>query len=256
MKTRVDLFIAISGVSGWFGTNWRQFEQRRIASQAGLLFGNKRFMRLIRIVLGAVALTALACPAFPDATGSRQEALAALGSPDAAKRAEAVLWIGQHGSEADAAPLYERLHDDHPGVRHYAEQALWLVWSRSGDAAVDRLLGEGLEQMHERRYDEAIATFSRIIKLRPAFAEGWNKRATARYLAGDFRRSLADCAEVLKRNPRHFGALSGAGLNHLELREHRQALESFRRALDVNPNLEAVEGQVRRLERLLLDKTA
>jgi tetratricopeptide (TPR) repeat protein len=100
------------------------------------------------------------------------------------------------------------------------------------------------------------ATFSRIIKLRPAFAEGWNKRATARYLAGDFRRSLADCAEVLKRNPRHFGALSGAGLNHLELREHRQALESFRRALDVNPNLEAVEGQVRRLERLLLDKTA
>ena len=194
-------------------------------------------------------LTLWAAAAFPQALDSREQALTALTNPNAAKRAEAVIWMGQHASEADAAPLYERLHDDHPGVRHYAEQALWLVWSRSGDAAVDRLLGEGLEQMHERRYQEAIATFSRIIKLRPAFAEGWNKRATARYLAGDFRRSLADCAEVLKRNPRHIGALSGAGLNHLEL-------ESFRRALEVNPNLEAVEGQVRRLERLLLDKTA
>jgi len=213
-------------------------------------------MAPIRILLAAAALTAFASPAFPDPPVSRQEALAALGSPDAAKRAEAVAWIGRHGAEAEAAPLYERLRDEHPAVRSYAEQALWLVWSRSGDAAVDRLMESGLEAMQARRYDEAIATFSQVIRRRPAFVEGWNKRATARYLAGDFRRSLADCDEVLKRNPRHFGALSGAGLNHVQLEEPRRALEWFRRALEVNPNLEGVKIEIRQLEERLRDRSA
>ena len=213
-------------------------------------------MSLIRILFAASALTAFAPPAFPDAPSSRQEALAALDSLDAAERAEAIAWIGRHGAEAEAAPLYERLRDEHPAVRSYAEQALWLVWSRSGDTAVDRLMEQGLEQMHARRYDEAIATFSQVIRRKPAFAEGWNKRATARHLAGDYRRSLADCAEVLKRNPRHFGALSGAGLNHLQLEEPRRALEWFRRALEVNPNLEGVKVEIRQLEERLRERSA
>ena len=96
-----------------------------------------------------------------------------------------------------------------------------------------------------------IASLSEVIQRKPAFAEGWNKRATALYLSGEYRRSLADCAEVIKRNPRHFGALSGAGLNHLELEEQRQALGWFRRALEVNPNMGAIEAEVRRLEELL-----
>lgn len=141
-------------------------------------------------------------------------------------------------------------------MRAYAEQALWLVWSRSGDAAVDRLMERGIEEMHSGRHREAIATFSQVIQRKPGFAEGWNKRATALYLAGEFRRSVADCDEVLKRNPRHFGALSGAGLNHLQLEEHRQALEWFRRALEVNPNLGGVKAHIRELEERLRGRSA
>jgi tetratricopeptide (TPR) repeat protein len=156
-------------------------------------------MRTIQILLLA-ALTALAAPAFPQTPGSRQEALAALASADAAARAAAVVWIAQHGASADAAHLYDRLRDDNARVRNFAEQALWLVWSRSGDAAVDRLMERGADEMQSGRLDAAIATFSEVIQRRPAFAEGWNKRATALYLAGEFRRSLADCDEVLRRN--------------------------------------------------------
>jgi tetratricopeptide (TPR) repeat protein len=183
--------------------------------------------------------------------GSRQEALRSLGSADAAARAAGVAWIARNGAEADAAPLYDRLRDDSPMVRSFAEQALWMLWSRSGDEAVDRLLERGVDEMQSGRHAEAIATFSEVIRRKPAFAEGWNKRATALYLSGEFRRSLADCAEVVKRNPRHFGALSGAGLNHIELEEHRQALGWFRRALEVNPNMGAIDAEVRRLEDLL-----
>ena len=207
-------------------------------------------MRPLQILL-LVALTVLAAPAFPQAPASRQEALAALASADAATRAAGVVWIAQQGAAADAAPLYERLRDEHPMVRSFAEQALWLLWSRSGDESVDRLLERGVDEMQSGRHAEAIATFSEVIRRKPEFAEGWNKRATALYLSGEYRRSLADCAEVIKRNPRHFGALSGSGLNHLELDEQRQALDWFRRALEVNPNMGAIEAQVRRLEELL-----
>jgi tetratricopeptide (TPR) repeat protein len=196
-------------------------------------------------------LTTLAAPAFPEAPQSRQEALAALASADAGARAAAVVWIARNGAESDAAPLYERLNDDSPTVRSYAEQALWLLWSRSGDASVDLLMERGLEEMQAGRHAEAIDTFSEVIRRKPAFAEGWNKRATVLYLAGELQRSLADCDEVLKRNPRHFGALSGAGLIHLQLEQYGQALDWFRRALKVNPNMNAIELQVRRLEELL-----
>lgn len=211
-------------------------------------------MRRLRILLLA-ALTALAAPAFPEPPKSRDEALAALASAQSEDRAAAVVWIARHGAAADAEPLYERLRDESAMVRSYAEQALWLLWSRSGDAAVDRLMERGIEEMQSGRQREAITTFSEVVRRKPAFAEGWNKRATALYLAGDFQRSLADCAEVLKRNPRHFGALSGAGLNHLQLEQHRQALDWFRRALEVNPNMSGIETEVRRLEELLRDRS-
>lgn len=207
-------------------------------------------MRRIQILL-LLALTALAGAAFPQAPGSRQEALAGLASTEAATRAAAVAWIARNGAPGDEAPLYDRLKDESATVRNFAEQALWLLWSRSGDAALDRLLERGVDAMQSGRNDEAIATFSEVIRRKPAFAEGWNKRATALYLAGQYQRSLSDCDEVLKRNPRHFGALSGAGLIHLELERHRQALEWFRRALEVNPNMIGIEAEARRLEELL-----
>lgn len=189
--------------------------------------------------------------AFPQAPASREQALADIANADADTRTAAIVWIAEHGTESDAGVLYPRLRDENPAIRGYAEQALWMVWSRSGDTALDRLMARGATEMQSGRYREAIATFTEVIGLRPAFAEGWNKRATVLYLAGEYRRSLADCAEVLKRNPRHFGALSGAGLNHMELQEHRQALDWFRRALEVNPNMPGIDAEARRLEALL-----
>ena len=207
-------------------------------------------MYLTQITL-LIALTMLGGAAFPQAPATRQEAISALQSPDAPTRAAAVAWIARNGRAGDDAPLYARLRDEHPSVRSFAEQALWLIWGRSGDAAVDRLMELGVEQMNSARQVEAIATFSEVIRRKPAFAEGWNKRATALYLAGQYQRSLADCDEVLKRNPRHFGALSGTGLIHLALEQHRQALQWFRRALEVNPNREGIEAEAQRLEALL-----
>ena len=200
------------------------------------------------------ALTAAIFPAFPEPPKSRGEALKAVASSDAATRAEAVVWIANHGRMADAQLLHQRLRDESGLVRSYAEQGLWLLWSRSGDAGIDALMARGGEEMHAGRLEEAIQLFSEVIKTKPDFAEGWNKRATAYYLNADFQRSLADCDEVLKRNPQHFGALSGAGLIHYALENYELALVWFRRALEVNPNMIGVEINIQRAQERLQER--
>ena len=205
-------------------------------------------------LVAALALTLAAGPAFPELPATRAEALAALESPATERRAEAVVWVANHGRMEDTPLLMKRLHDDSPFVRGYAERALWLLWGRSGDAAIDQLMARGVEQMQAGGLDAAIATFTEVIGRRPDFAEGWNKRATARYLAGDYRRSLEDCDEVIHRNPAHFGALSGYGQIYFQLEQYEQAIAWWRRALEVNPNLLGVEIQLRRAEELLRDK--
>jgi tetratricopeptide (TPR) repeat protein len=157
---------------------------------------------------------------------------------------------------ADQPLLVQRLRDADARVRAVAEQALWLLWSRSGDAEVDRLLATGIEEMQSGRLEDAIASFGEVIRRRPAFAEGWNKRATAYYLAGDFRRSLADCDEVMKRNRSHFGALSGYGQIYFQQEQYDKAIAAWHRALAVNPNMEGVEENIRSVEQLLKEKKA
>lgn len=209
---------------------------------------------LCSLTLAALtALTAQAQPVFPEFT-SRTEAVAALESPDARQRAAGILFIARTGLAPDGPLLVKRLADENPVVRELAEAGAWQVWSRSGDPEADRLLASGSKQMGAGQLPQAIATFARVIRRQPAFAEGWNKRATAYYLAGEFTKSLADCDEVLKRNPQHFGALSGYGQIYLQLEEYDKALDYFRRALAVNPNMDGVEKNIRAIQELLRER--
>ncbi len=206
---------------------------------------------LIALLAIVTALTATARAQEP----TREAALEALRTGgDVEARRRGALWLAQVGIAADVPALVEALRDDDAVVRGLAEQALWEVWSRSGDPETDRLLALGIAQMQERDVAGAVETFTKIIDARPAFAEGWNKRATVYYLAGEYRKSLADCDEVMKRNPYHFGALSGYGMIYLRLAEPERALDYFQRALAVNPNLRGVQDAVEELKRLLLQK--
>ena len=208
------------------------------------------------MVLLAAVLTMAAPAAFPAPPKSRAEALAALKNADTATRAEAVVWIANRGSMADAPLLHERLRDESAFVRGFAEQGLWLLWTRSGDAQIDGLMAQATEEMQAARYGEAIKLLNQVVEKKPAFAEGWNRRATVYYLAGELQRSIADCDEVLKRNPGHFGALSGLGQIYLQLDDEESALKWFRRALEVNPNMLSVEMNIKMLEERLKGRRA
>jgi len=212
-------------------------------------------VRAAALALAAALLVTPGGPGRAAAEPTRQEAREALRAlADVETRRAAALWLGQKGLMDDAPALVQALRDQDPLVRTSAEQALWQVWSRSGDDEVDGLLALGIEQMSAREGDAAVETFSRVIARRPDFAEGWNKRATVHYLLGAYAKSLADCDEVLKRNPHHFGALSGYGMIYLQLDQPARALEYFERALAVNPNLSSVVDTVEMLKRRLIQR--
>ncbi|HEY7657161.1 MAG TPA: tetratricopeptide repeat protein [Burkholderiales bacterium] len=208
---------------------------------------------VVLLIAASLALAAAAQEPYP-ALESRAAALKALDDPDPRLRLAGVVYFGRNGLAADGPLLVKRLSDENAVVRDIAGQAVWLAWGRSGDAEVDRLLESGVAEMNAKRYPRAIEVFSEVIARRPGFAEGWNKRATAHYLAGELRKSLADCDEVMKRNPQHFGALSGYGQIYARLEEYDKAVAYFRRALAVNPNLTNLEPIIRSLEELARER--
>jgi len=201
-------------------------------------------------ILGAPAAKA------PLAAGpTREEALTALADAgDVDSRRRGALALRETGLMADLPRLVAALRDGDSLVRAFAENAMWQVWSRSGDEDIDRLFAIGVEQMNARRGEVAVETFTEIVRRRPEFAEGWNKRATVYYLLGEYQKSLADCDEVMKRNPYHFGALSGYGMIYLQLDQPAKALDYFQRALGVNPNLESIRQTVETLKTLLIQR--
>ena len=204
-------------------------------------------------ILALLLLIAAWAPAGAQANTqlNRADAIRGLTAPDPANRVDAVVWIAANGTAADERLLRPRLADESAMVRELAERGLWLLWSRSGDPAIDALMEKGAAQMRAGELAEAISTYSEVVRRKPGFAEGWNRRATAYFLAGDFKRSLADCDQVMKRNPYHFGALAGYGQIHFRLEHYDKAIEYWRRALVVNPNLAGIEESIALAGKLL-----
>ena len=198
-----------------------------------------------------VLLMALPAPAAPL---TRDQALAAAEQGDLAVRLRGIERLAEIGAMADANRLLPRLRDADARVRRAVEAAIWTLWGRSGDPPIDKLYARGLAQMDASALVDALATFDDIVRRKPAFAEGWNKRATVHFLLGHNTQSLQDCDEALERNPHHFGALSGAGQIHLQMGHLELALAFFKRAIAINPNLEGLAQAIHELEQRLQDE--
>ena len=164
------------------------------------------------------------------------------------------------------------------------ERSMWTLFGKSGDMELDLLLQKGRDIMHgkyvnrilegrvehepteeeikekirdfkqerARSLSESIDIFTRIIeKSNGLFAEAWNQRATALYLRGDLASAYADAEEAFRLNPYHFGARSGMGLCKLGMRCYDEALMMFESTLEINPRIESIKGQSKRLRKMM-----
>lgn len=131
--------------------------------------------------------------------------------------------------------LLEDLKNPDEDVRNQATEELWRIWfQQKGQYGFERLeRSQTLFTTGDVKQAEALLT--QLIDDLPDFAEAWNRRAVLYYLLGEYQKSRADCLEVLKLNPVHFGALHGLGLCYAALGQYRAAIQAFRKALAIQP---------------------
>ena len=201
-------------------------------------------MRCVLVAIALLLAHECACAARPNDDETRKLALIQLQSRDAGIRLAACTVLTEVGKPEDLPYLLSHLFDEDDRIRSTAEAAIWAIWSRSGDTAADQLFELGVGQMREGRLKGAVDTFSRVIAMRPGFAEAWNKRATVYFLLGEDDLSLKDCDEVLKRNPQHFGVLAGYGQIYLRKGDLQRALDYFEQAIAINPNMGGVQASI------------
>jgi len=173
------------------------------------------------------------------------------GAGDRMARRAAILALGALGDYSSNTAMGRALQDADRGVRILADNAIRQLWCRCGTPSQRKRLDSAVELNGARRFQEAIDATTRLIAEAPSLAEAWNQRALALFNLGRFAESIRDCTQTLEINPYHFGAATGMAQSYMQTNNRAKALESFRRALKLNPSLEGVRAHVLYLQRTL-----
>ncbi|CAH2406235.1 tetratricopeptide repeat protein [Mesorhizobium ventifaucium] len=117
-------------------------------------------------------------------------------------------------------------------------------WSQSGSASIDLMMQWSQKAAEDKKFDVALDFLDQVVTLQPAYAEGWNRRATVHFMMNNFGKSMADIDRTLQLEPRHFGALSGLA-RIMAVTGHKQsALEAWQRVLSIYPMMRSAQDQV------------
>ena len=137
--------------------------------------------------------------------------------------------------ELSVKALLEHLKNSDENVRDRATTELWRSWfHQKGDYGM-QILRRSQVSLDAGDVRPALDLLTKLISQEPDFAEAWNRRAVLHYTQGNYKKSIQDCETVLKLNPIHFGALHGMGLCYAALGEYINAIQAFRRALEIQP---------------------
>ena len=132
------------------------------------------------------------------------------------------------------------------------EMKIWNIWStHPTQEKLTQSLAKGSDLMSKGELEPAYKIFSTIVNSAPDWAEGWNKRATVLYLMGRYQDSLNDIDEVLKRESRHFGALSGQGLVQIKLKNYEKAIKSYQAAQKIYPSIMSAKIMIPQIQELI-----
>ncbi|MBB5047473.1 tetratricopeptide (TPR) repeat protein [Rhodopseudomonas rhenobacensis] len=201
---------------------------------------------LIRPVLLVAALLAATWALSPD----RAQAQRHPSSPELKKLPEPPAKLPKVGADRGRGLdfLFGALKaaPDDASAKH-VEARIWALWAQTSSDTTALLMTRSKAALDAGNTAVALKLLDSVVKLRPDYLEGWNRRATVYYLQNDYDRSLHDIEQVLVREPRHFGALAGLGMIMQELGDDKRALDAYRKALAVNPHLDKVPDLVKTL---------
>ena len=115
-------------------------------------------------------------------------------------------------------------------------QTAWIKSHK--DPSEERLMTRALSAMDSGNLVKAEKELTKLIIKNPDFVEAWNKRATVRFFNGDLSGSETDVFEVLSREPRHFGAISGLAMINLHVGALPEAIKAYEMLLNIHPHAE------------------
>lgn len=145
-----------------------------------------------------------------------------------------------HADDGDVAlnQLFAQLRmaPDPAAARTISDQ-IWRVWTTPSEPALASRMQQVFEMRATGDMAGTISLLDALVDDYPNYAEGWNQRATLKFMTGDLEASLADCARVLALEPRHFGALAGRAMIYLQLDQRSLALKDISAALNIHPFL-------------------
>lgn len=121
---------------------------------------------------------------------------------------------------------------------------IWEEWNNSGSASIDLMMLWSKTAMDGKKYDVALDFLDQVVTMSPAYAEGWNRRATVHFMMQNYAKSMSDINHTLELEPRHFGALSGMGQIMKNTGHKQLALEAWQRVLDIYPMMRSAQGEV------------
>ena len=113
-------------------------------------------------------------------------------------------------------------------------QEAWI--NSHKDLSEKQLMSQALSSMDNGNLTKAERELTELIQKNPDFVEAWNKRATVRFFNGDLAGSETDVFEVLSREPRHFGAISGLAMINVHVGALEEAVKAYEMLLDIHPH--------------------
>jgi tetratricopeptide (TPR) repeat protein len=191
-----------------------------------------RFFALCRSALPVLALLSAAVPEMATADDSR-----------IVEQQDQSVSPKQHLDDLFTALRRQHDPDQAAGIANQIK----MQWSQSGSATVDLLMQWAAKAVVEKRNPAAFDFLDQVIALKPDYVEGWNQRATLNYALGDYNKSMADIEQVLRLEPRHFGALAGMAAIFSETGKDEQTLKIWERFLAIYPASRAAQDQVDKL---------
>lgn len=152
--------------------------------------------------------------------------------------------------------LFKELKITNTQNSYNIEQQIWKIWStHPTDEKKTLKLNQGANLMSQNQLFAAIEVITEVIELDPNWAEAWNKRATAYYLVGDYKKSQDDIDKVLALEERHFGAWAGQGLVNIQLKNYEKAMMSYKKAKEIYPSIKSTDAAIKELEKIIKENS-